>query len=190
MADTKTIPPYQIADNPHALIHCGPVFKESLDDERDLTVATSGGSGVVFYKDGRKVEIIEGASHENVGHNKDTEKKDAVAKAIVARNGDIHHVAEQGDVCIKAKNIYFEAMGDSPNGTFHILSNGPMTIACQQHLKCAAGAMCVVSAKSLDINAQVNIAGGLTKMKDPDLFSLASNFSWAALMKAITTKCK
>ena len=30
MADTKTIPPYQVADNPHALIHCGPVFKESL----------------------------------------------------------------------------------------------------------------------------------------------------------------
>ena len=143
MADTKTIPPYQVADNPHALIHCGPVFKESLDDERDLTVATSGGSGVVFYKDGRKVEIVEGASHENVGHNKDTSKKDAVAKAIVARNGDIHLVAEQGDVCIKAKNIYFEAMGDSPNGTFQILSNGPMTIACQQHLKCAAGAMCV-----------------------------------------------
>ena len=94
------------------------------------------------------------------------------------------------EVYCMAQNIYFEAMGDSPNGSFQILSNGPMTIACQQHLKCAAGAMCVVSAKSLDINAQVNIAGGLTKMKDPDLFSLASNFSWAALMKAITTKCK
>ena len=187
----KKVPPYQVTDNPHALIHCGPIMKESKDDKRDLTIATSGGSGSVYYKDGTKVNQVEGASHELCGYSEQVgDKKDAPAKMIVARYGDIHIIAEMGDVLLKGKNIYIEATGESPYGNLHMLANGPMVVKSDQQLKLAGGAMCITAEKSLDINAQINLVGDLSKMKPLDLFSLATNFSWGGVVKSIANKCK
>ncbi len=190
MSEHPSTPPYQIADNPHALIHCGPVAPEVIDDKRDLTIATSGGCYTVWAKNGNKVDQIQGASHETCGYNADQQKEDAIAKSITAIDGDIHLSADMGNIILKGKNIYFEATGEGDNGCIIALANGKFTMVSNDEMKLASGTCCITGKKSIDMRGQVKVIGGLTVNADDGFISLATNFSWASVVKMIAQSCK
>ena len=125
--ESPVAPDYTIADNPHCLVHCGPLGPEHKDDKRDFTLVTSGGSHLVYGKNGNKVEHINGYNAEACGYDLDGDQKSVVAKAILAANGDIVLTAEAGDIRMKARNIYIETEGEEDEGNFLVDANGQIT---------------------------------------------------------------
>mgnify|MGYP007000191732 len=80
-------------------------------------------------KNGNKTTITPGTSGEICGtelvKGKNTKTTDeSGAKAIVARQGDIVITAEQGNIKLKAKNIWIETTAEAPEGNFLVNSNG------------------------------------------------------------------
>lgn len=68
----------------------------------DYGITTDGGNATLLQGDGVRVETTPKTSYEHVGHSA---KVDEPAKAIYAKNGNIHLEASNGDIIIKAKNI-------------------------------------------------------------------------------------
>lgn len=189
--DIKEAPDYTIANNPHVAIVSGPIGPEETDDKRDLTIATSSRTQVVYAKNGNKIEHVQGYSAETCGHNIDGEQKSAVAKAILASNGDIVLCAESGDVRIKAKNLYIETSGEDKQGNIMMQANGQVNISAGDDLKLTAGDICMIGEKSINMktNFDVRIVGNLTKMKPTNLFGKLSLGSWKGLIAQIADTC-
>lgn len=190
---TRPAPDYTLGDNTHALVHCGPLGPESKDDGRDLTIMTSAGNHVVYGKNGNKVEHIQGTYRETCGHNLDPEQKDNPARTICAANGDIDLVASNGNIRLSAKNIYFVTSGEDGQGNFIVSSNGQVTLATGGEMRLAAGTMCLVSAKSININSNLRISGKIFKGSAVSSAStlqalLAGN--WAQLLTSLSQTCK
>jgi len=190
--EAKSAPDYIIANNPHAAIVCGPVHPESIDDKRDLTIATSSRTEVIYGKNGNKIEHIQGYSAETCGHNVDGEQKGAVAKAILAENGDICLTAESGDIRLKAKNLYVEIIGEDNKGNIVMQSNGQVNISAGDDVKIAGGDICIKGEKSINLrtNFQVRVVGKFTTMKPNNLFGNLAFGSWKNVIAAVTDSCK
>jgi hypothetical protein len=65
-------------------------------------VTTDNGNAMMMQSDGVKVEVTPNTSYEYVGN---TCKEDQPGKIILAKNGNIHLEAQNGDIILKAKNI-------------------------------------------------------------------------------------
>ena len=192
---SNTSPDYTIANNPHCLIHCGPVGPESVDDQRDLTIVTSTDCQVVYGKSGNKVEHIQGHSAEVCGHSIDPEQKEAVAKAIIAENGDILFIAEAGNIRFKAKNIYIETSGESGHGNILASANGQITLASGDEVRIAGGNVCIRGQNGINLTTDyfVRVSGKMMEGGAASTGGLISKFmagNWADLLTGITQSCK
>jgi hypothetical protein len=159
---TKPVPPEQIiADNQYGLIFMGPSGEpdkvgESLDT--NMIVHLKGGQNQTYTLGGNKGEIVPGSSHEIVGTNLLKDRKESerenIAKSITAENGDIVINAEDGNIKLKAKNIYIETLGSGSDGSILVRANDHIIMRADEQLNLAGGKVCVTSADSITLNAK------------------------------------
>ena len=110
-------PEHIVTDNPHGILSFGPIAPKDKDDNTAMFLSLDGGHTQIYNKNGNKAEINPGKSEEVCGINlaqggQQEAPKEALAKVITARNGDIAIIAESGNIKFKAKNIYVECIGD------------------------------------------------------------------------------
>lgn len=155
------IPETKITDNQYGTIFMGPSGeKDKLGSDlgTNMVVALTGGHNQTYLLNGNKGEIVPGKSDEICGVNLDkgreSSENEAIAKSIVARNGDICIIAENGNIKFKAKNIYVETIGDDSDGSILIKANDHITIKADEQLNLAGGKVCVTSADSITLNSK------------------------------------
>ena len=122
-------PEHVVTDNPHGGMIYGPINDENNDDGTRYVQTVKGGHTILVNENGNKLDHTPGTHNELCGTDlvkgKNTDAPDeAVAKAIVARHGDIVMVAEHGNIKLKAENIWIETGGTENKGTFLVKSNG------------------------------------------------------------------
>jgi hypothetical protein len=186
-------PDYTITANPHAFIHCGPVTHEGIDDKRDLTIITSANNSIIHSKSGNKNERIQGFSAEVVAINGDPSQHGGVAKAIIAKTGDIVLNAENGDVYINARNIFFNASGESGHGNIMSKCNGFYQVTTGSEYRLAAARMCIVSEGNMNFVGDMMLAGNFNKgsaVSSAGFLKSILSGNWASLITAISQTCK
>lgn len=191
----QSAPDFTIANNPHCLIHAGPIAPESIDDGRDLTIITSTDCQVIYGKSGYKVEHIMGSNFETCGHNIDPDVNGGIARSICAKTGDIALIAENGSIRLKAKNIYIETSGPSGSGNILATANGQITLSTGDQIKLAGGSVCVhgesgitLSSPAFIKNAGKVIDGGAASTGSLVSSVLAGN--WGSILQGLTNSCK
>jgi hypothetical protein len=193
----KKPPSVKTADNQYGAIFWGPPGPESMDDGRDLTIATKSNHSMTFCESGNSVYITPKCNTEYVGHNIDRTKepKETPAKQILAENGDIVFIAENGNIKLKARNIYIETTGADPAGNFLVSSNGYITLAAGEQTRIAGSKVCIRGDGGVDIgSASYIMFRGAFKYGDyPSITGtikalLAGN--WAKLLDGIDQSCK
>lgn len=187
-------PDFTIAANPHAFLHCGPVNSDQKDDKRDFTFITSADNTVIHSKSGNKSERIQGTSSEVVSISGDPAQSGGVGKAIIAKSGDIVLNAENGNVHIKASNIYFEASsGKEGQGNIMASCNGYYQVATGGEYRLAAGRMCFVSEGNVNFVGNMIVSGGFSKanaVAGAGLLKQLLAGNWADIVTAISQSCK
>lgn len=192
----ESAPEYTITNNPHCFIHAGPIGPESIDDGRDLTIVTSTDCQVVYGKSGYKVEHVMGANFETCGHQLDVESNGSIAKSICAKNGDIAIIAENGNIRLKAKNIYIDSGGPSKSGNVLVSANGQIVLAGGDQVKIAGGKqVCIhgeggitLSSPAFIKNAGKVIDGGAASTGSLVSSVLAGN--WGSILQGLSNSCK
>jgi len=152
-------PEYVVTDNTHGIISFGPVAPKDKDDNTAMFLALDGGYTQICNKNGNKAEINPGKSEEVCGINlaqggQQEAPKEAIAKIITARNGDICIIAENGNIKFKAKNIYAECIGDGEDGSFLLKANDHISMIAGEQLTMGGSKICMVSSDSITLNAQ------------------------------------
>jgi hypothetical protein len=114
---------------------------------------------------------------------------------ILAENGDIVFIAENGNIKLKARNIYIETTGADPAGNFLVSSNGYITLAAGEQTRIAGSKVCIRGDGGVDIgSASYIMFRGAFKYGDyPSITGtikalLAGN--WAKLLDGIDQSCK
>lgn len=192
-AAEKQSPDYTITNNPHALIHCGPIHDDEHDDQRDLTINTSSNCQVIYSKSGNKVEHVQGYEAKTFGHEIDPDQEDAVATATLAKNGDIVLVAEAGSIRMKARNIYMETFdGDNGHGKIMGMANGLIQFTTGDEFRLAAGKACLVAKDKFVMNGNIQHAGE-ANMGNPlgktSIFKSIQAGNWASIIDAMVKSC-
>lgn len=190
----KQAPDITVANNSHCFIHCGAVGPESEDEGRDLTIMTSANNHVVYAKNGSKVEHIQGASYETCGHEIDPAQKEAVAKAICVKNGDLVLNAERGNIRLKAKNIYFESKGGKGEGNFLVSSNGYIILASTEEVRLAGSKICINGTAGINVVSGnfINMSGEIQKFGPVSAISTIKSLlagNWGSLIEGMTNSC-
>ena len=192
-ANTKQAPDYTVTNNPHCLIHCGPIGADDVDDQRDLTINTSTNCQVIYSKSGNKAEHVQGYCAETFGHDIDPDQDDAVAKATLAKNGDILLVAEAGSIRMKARNIYMETFdGDNGHGKIMGVANGLIQFTTGDEFRMAAGKACLVAKDKFVMNGNIT-HNGEANMGNPlgksSIFKSIQAGNWASIIDAMVKSC-
>ena len=152
-------PEYVVTDNPHGILFFGPIAPKDKDDNTAMVLSLDGGHTQLYNKNGNKAEINPGKSEEVCGVNlaqggQQEASKEAIAKIITARNGDICIIAENGNIKFKAKNIYAECIGDGEDGSFLLKANDHISMIAGEQLTMGGSKICMVSSDSITMNAQ------------------------------------
>ena len=152
-------PEYVVTDNTHGICFYGPIAPENKDDNTCKFEALDGGHTQIYNKNGNKAEINPGKSEEVCGINlaqggQQEAPKEALAKVITARNGDIAIIAESGNIKFKAKNIYAECIGDGEDGSFLLKANDHITMTAGEQLTLGGSKICMISSDSITMNAK------------------------------------
>jgi uncharacterized protein (DUF2345 family) len=190
-----------ITDNKYGLIFMGPSGEidelgESLDT--NMVVSLKGGHNQTYTLGGNKGEIVPGQSHEIVGTQLDNgrteSESEVIAKSIIAENGDIVINAEDGNIKLKAKNIYIEAQGEGSNGSILVKANDHIIVRAEEQINVAGGKVCISSADSITLNANgylrtlySDIIQGSPFNVNLQTFTLDTV---ASLIDSITSSCK
>jgi len=148
------IPEHTVTNNPHGAIIFGPVGTEN--DGSVLNVATTNGHHDHYNKNGNKTSITPKKSEEICGGEfvagrKDDENGNA-AKVIICKNGDMIINCEQGDLKLKARNIYIETLGEGNHVNFAVKANEAITMDSGEQLTIAGAKVCITSGDSVNIN--------------------------------------
>ena len=187
----KLTPDYPIFNNAHAFMHCGGIGSNQTDPGVDLTLMTSSGNQCVHAKNGNKTEYVTNEWSEESGFGLKDGK--GIARKILARRGDIHITADDGDIYLKATNIYIETKGvkseGKSNGSILIKSNGQINISGEDEVKVSSGTNLALIAKSkLGLSSFQTISIGKFLDTGPDATSdFISNFmanGWTAFLDA------
>ena len=162
MTNSSPPPEYLITDNPYGTIFFGPVAPEDQDDKSALTVASRGGHYTHYNQNGNKGEIVPGHSSEVCGRElvqgeNEEASEEAIAKSITAKTGDICIVAEEGNIKLKAKNIYIETTGTGSDGSFLVKANDHISLTAGEQMNLTGAKICLVSADSITLNAKGNL---------------------------------
>ena len=152
-------PEYVVTDNPHGILFFGPIAPEDKDDNTAMFLSLDGGHTQIYNKNGNKAEINPGKSEEVCGINlaqggQQEAPKEALAKVITARNGDIAIIAENGNIKFKAKNIYVECIGDGEDGSFLLKANDHISMTAGEQLTLGGSKICMISSDSITMNAK------------------------------------
>ena len=153
------IPEHIVTDNPHGILSFGPIAPKEKDDNNAMLLALDGGHTILCNKNGNKAEINPGKSEELCGINlvqgdQQEASKEAIAKIITARNGDICIIAENGNIKFKAKNIYVECIGADNDGSFLLKANDHISMIAGEQMTMGGSKICMVSSDSITLNAQ------------------------------------
>ena len=153
------IPETIVTDNPHGVLSFGPIAPEDKDDNTAMLLSLDGGHTILCNKNGNKAEINPGKSEEVCGINlvqgdQQEASKEAIAKIITAKNGDICIIAENGNIKFKAKNIYAECIGDGNDGSFLLKANDHISMIAGEQMTMGGSKICMVSSDSITLNAQ------------------------------------
>ena len=186
-------PDFTIANNPHAFIHCGPVGPEGYDDGRDFSIVTAANNHCVWHSNGYKVEHIQGGYHEVSGHDLDVTQKEAIARSIIAKNGDLVINAERGTIYLKAKNIHLETSGEDKQGNFLVSSNGMIVLASTQEVRLSGSRVCITGTSGINIVSSnfINLYGKMSTKAPLTLKSIQSLLSgdWSSLVQGLSKSC-
>lgn len=186
-------PDFTIANNPHAFIHCGSVGPEGYDDGRDFSIVTAANNHCVWHSNGYKVEHIQGGYHEVSGHDLDVTQKEAIARSIIAKNGDLVINAERGTIYLKAKNIHLETSGPEKQGNFLVSSNGMIVLASTQEVRVAGSRVCITGTSGINIVSSnfINLYGKMNTKAPLTLKSIQSLLSgdWSSLVLGLSKSC-
>jgi hypothetical protein len=149
----KRSPEYKITDNPHGIMFFGPGnSSDKADEGTQFQLSTSGGYWEHHNENGNSCQRVPGRYDEICGDGLDTSVSECIAKSIVAKQGDICIVSENGNIKLKAKNIYIEATGAKNNGVFQVAANGQITIATGDGVVISAGKkLCLRGQSGVDI---------------------------------------
>ena len=153
------IPETIVTDNPHGILSFGPIAPKEKDDNNAMLLALDGGHTILCNKNGNKAEINPGKSEELCGINlvqgdQQEASKEAIAKIITARNGDICIIAENGNIKFKAKNIYVECIGADNDGSFLLKANDHISMIAGEQMTMGGSKICMVSSDSITLNTQ------------------------------------
>jgi len=149
----KRSPEYTITDNPHGIMFFGPAnSSDKADEGTQFQLSTSGGYWEHHNENGNSSQRVPGRYDEICGDDIDISLKENIAKSIVAKQGDICIVSENGNIKLKANNIYIETTGSKNNGVFQVAANGQITIATGDGVVIAAGKrVCLRGQAGIDI---------------------------------------
>ena len=153
------IPETIVTDNPHGILCFGPIAPEDKDDNNAMFLSLEGGYTQLCNKNGNRSEIVPGKSEELCGTelvkgDQQEPPEGAIAKHIVARNGDICITAENGNIKFKAKNIYVECAGTGNDGSFLLKANDHITMTAGEQITISGSKLCMLSSDSITLNAQ------------------------------------
>lgn len=153
------IPETIVTDNPHGILSFGPIAPKEKDDNTAMLLSLDGGHTILCNKNGNKAEINPGKSEELCGTNlvqgdQQEASKEAIAKIITAKNGDICIIAENGNIKFKAKNIYAECIGDGNDGSFLLKANDHISMIAGEQMTMGGSKICMVSSGAITLHAQ------------------------------------
>ena len=153
----SNIPETLITDNPHGLLCFGPMGPN--DESTAMSLFVDGGYTQLINKNGNASIIVPGKSEELCGTelaqgDQQEASEEAIAKHIVARNGDICITAENGNIKFKAKNIYVECIGADNDGSFLLKANDHISMIAGEQMTMGGSKICMVSSDSITLNAQ------------------------------------
>lgn len=151
-------PEFVITENVHGIMFMGPSGDEKTDPATSYVRSLSNGNLELHSKQGNKSEIVMGSSHEIVAGTVQGDKRAAgedekVVKSITAKTGDIAIIAEDGNIKLKAKNIFIETLGDGQDGSFMVKANEAITMVAGEQMTLGGAKVCVTSVDSINLNA-------------------------------------
>ena len=172
-------PQHTVTENPYGNIAYGPMSTEE-DDDGTRYVQTIAGHHITWAnKNGNKTTITPGTSGEICGtelvKGKNTDATDeSVAKAIIARKGDIVITAEHGNIKLKAKNIWIETTDEAPGGNFNVNANGHIDLTAGEKVTIGGTKLCLIGKANLTLfsNNTINLIAHEIKESNP--FSIIS----------------
>jgi len=152
-------PEHLISDNVYGTMFMGPAGDSKSNPNTQFVRSLTNGNSEMHLKSGNKSEIVQGTNHEIVvgtqpGDNRKVKEGENVTKSIVVKEGDIAIIAENGNIKLKAKNIFIEACGDGNDGSFMVKANEAITLAAGEQMTLGGAKVCVTSADSITLNGQ------------------------------------
>lgn len=199
--EQKKIPPCLVTDNLHGSLQFGPLKLKGKDDNTHFHLCTTSGYNVHALSNGNVATRIPGSSIEICGDDFAGQyggeitnvPKNNLGKVIYADNGDIHIIANSGNIHLKGRSVFIEAEGPGTEGNINIAANGPITIASNDRVIIGAGSLCLRGQSGIDIATQglVKVLGEIQETKP---FSILSFLDPAAgltsLIQNLATTCK
>ena len=191
-------PEHVVTDNPHGGMVYGPISTEKDDDGTRYLQTVKGGHTLIVNENGNKLDHTPGTHNELCGTDlvkgKNTDASDeAVAKAIVARHGDIVMIAEHGNIKLKAENIWVETTGTGNKGNFLVKTNGHIAMTAGEKATFAATKICMIGKDQITLSAKGPIdllCSDLNKSSPlTSIFSIFTNMSLANLLKLVDQEC-
>ena len=167
-------PQHTVSENPYGTIAYGPMSTEDNDDGTRYVQTIAGDHITWANKNGNKTTITPGTSGEICGtelvKGKNTKTTDeSVAKAIIARKGDIVITAEHGNIKLKAKNIWIETTDEAPGGNFNVNANGHIDLTAGEKVTIGGTKLCLIGKANLTLfsNNTINLIAHEIKESNP-----------------------
>ena len=192
-------PEHVVTDNPHGGMVYGPVSDENNDDGTRYLQTVKGGHTIIVNENGNKLDHTPGTHNElcgtklNKSNNNTDPPNESVAKAIVARHGDIVIVAEHGNIKLKAQNIWVETTDKDRGGNFLVNSNGHIGLTAGQKVTLGATKMCMIAKENITLTSGVVdvISNNFNVSDSPvsGIFSILTNISLANMIKLANREC-
>lgn len=159
MTSNPRSPEYTITDNPHGIMFFGPSdSRDKADEGAEFTLSTTGGYYEHANSNGNVYVRTPGRHDESCGDSLDPELKENIAKSIVAKQGDIVITSTNGNIKLKAKNIFIETTGSSSDGCFHVSANGKIVMATGDGVVISSGKkLCIRGQAGVDITTSQTI---------------------------------
>ena len=191
-------PEHVVTDNPHGGMIYGPINDENNDDGTRYVQTVKGGHTILVNENGNKLDHTPGTHNELCGTDlvkgKNTDAPDeAVAKAIVARHGDIVMVAEHGNIKLKAENIWIETGGTENKGNFLVKSNGHIAMTAGEKATFAGTKICMIGKDNITLTSEGDIIQLCDQIQKSSplstIFSIFTNMSLASLLRLVNQEC-
>ena len=192
-------PDHIVTENPHGAIVYGPITPEDGPDDGTRYLHTSTGGHITWAnKNGNTTTITPGENAEICGRGlvegKNTDAtSEAVAKSITARQGDIVITAEQGNIKLKAKNIWIETSGSGSAGNFHVNSNGHINLNAGEKVTVSGTKLCMIGKENIALSSDgfINAISQEFNHSAPfsPLFGLFQNMSMQTFIALASSEC-